>query len=152
MFTLLATCCFKMTIQHVTQKAKIRILSIDGGGIRGLIPALILNEIERLTAKPVSSLFDLIAGTSTGGILALALCVPNRNGDGPAHSASDVAQFYENDGPMIFSRSLRYTLLSLNGLLRSRYPSKAMEQVLERFYGGSRLKDALTSLLVPSYE
>jgi uncharacterized protein len=135
-----------------TCKTKVRILSIDGGGIRGLIPALILGEIERLTEKPVSSLFDLIAGTSTGGILALALCVPNRNGEGPAHSASDVAQFYIDDGPLIFSRSLKYKLASVNGLLRSHYPSKPIEQVLEKFYGGSRLKDSLTSLLIPSYE
>jgi patatin-like phospholipase/acyl hydrolase len=48
-----------------------KILSIDGGGIRGLIPALVLAEIETRTGKAVADCFDLIAGTSTGGILAL---------------------------------------------------------------------------------
>jgi len=48
-------------------------LSIDGGGIRGIIPALVLMEIEELTKKPIAKLFDLIAGASTGGILALGL-------------------------------------------------------------------------------
>ena len=50
-----------------------KILSIDGGGIRGLIPALILQEIERRTGQRIHTLFDLIVGTSTGGILAIAL-------------------------------------------------------------------------------
>ena len=49
-----------------------KILSIDGGGIRGIIPAVVLAELERITGAPVSSLFDLMAGTSTGGILARA--------------------------------------------------------------------------------
>ena len=48
-----------------------RILSIDGGGIRGIIPAMVLADVERRTGRPISSLFDLIAGTSAGGIIAL---------------------------------------------------------------------------------
>ena len=50
-----------------------RILSIDGGGIRGLIPAIVLAELETRVGKPTSSMFDLIVGTSTGGIIALGL-------------------------------------------------------------------------------
>ena len=49
-----------------------KVLSIDGGGIRGIIPALVLDEIERRTDKPISSLFDLVAGTSAGGSLPSA--------------------------------------------------------------------------------
>ena len=52
------------------------ILSIDGGGFRGIIPAMILAEIERRTGHRIAEMFDLIAGTSTGGILALGLTVP----------------------------------------------------------------------------
>ena len=55
----------------------IKILSIDGGGIRGIIPAIILSRIEEKTLKPIAELFDLIAGTSTGGLLALALTKPS---------------------------------------------------------------------------
>src|SRR5690242_8073772 len=54
----------------------IRVLSLDGGGIRGVIPAYLLSRIEQLTGQPISAHFDLIAGTSTGGILALGLSVP----------------------------------------------------------------------------
>jgi predicted acylesterase/phospholipase RssA len=54
-----------------------RVLSIDGGGTRGIIPALVLAELERLAGRRTFELFDLIAGTSTGGILACALCAPD---------------------------------------------------------------------------
>ena len=52
------------------------ILSIDGGGIRGIIPAMILAEIERRTGRRIAEMFDLVAGTSTGGVLALGLTIP----------------------------------------------------------------------------
>ncbi|WP_441293680.1 patatin-like phospholipase family protein [Brasilonema octagenarum] len=62
-------------------RPKYKILSIDGGGIRGIIPALLLAEIERRTQKPIFSLFDLITGTSSGGILALGLTKPRLTSD-----------------------------------------------------------------------
>ena len=57
-----------------------KILSIDGGGVRGLIPGMVVVEIERRMGKPVSELFDLIAGTSAGGHIALALTAPGTDG------------------------------------------------------------------------
>ena len=56
-----------------------RILSIDGGGIRGLIPAMILEQIEKDTGKRIHEMFDMIAGTSTGGILTLGLTKRNKS-------------------------------------------------------------------------
>ena len=56
---------------------RFKLLSIDGGGVRGIIPAIILAEIEKRTGKRICELFDLIAGTSTGGILTLGLTKPN---------------------------------------------------------------------------
>ena len=70
-----------------------RILSIDGGGIRGLIPALVLAHIEEQCGKPAAELFDVIAGTSTGGILALGLACPE-----PTYSARDLAGLYVGRG------------------------------------------------------
>jgi uncharacterized protein len=55
---------------------RVRVLAIDGGGIRGIIPALVLARIEELTGRRACELFDLIAGTSTGGIIALGVNVP----------------------------------------------------------------------------
>ena len=57
---------------------RFRMLSIDGGGIRGLIPALVLEELERRLERPLYSVFDVIAGTSTGGIITLGLTTARR--------------------------------------------------------------------------
>ena len=70
-------------------------LSIDGGGIRGIIPAMVLAEIEEHTGRPVAETFDLIAGTSTGGILALGLTMPGDGGEGPKCAAEDLISLYE---------------------------------------------------------
>jgi len=91
----------------------ITILSIDGGGIRGLIPALILKELEerlarRRNAQPLPRLFDLMAGTSTGGLIALGLCAPAITSDGhgylsePALTTDDLIRIYTDRGEEIF--------------------------------------------------
>lgn len=69
------------------------ILSIDGGGIMGLIPAMVLGEIEARTGCPAGALFDLVAGTSTGGIIACAVAagMPALPGDMAMDDASDTA-------------------------------------------------------------
>jgi patatin-like phospholipase/acyl hydrolase len=89
----------------------VRVLAIDGGGIRGLIPALVLAELERRAGRRVYELFDLIAGTSTGGILACALCAPD------PLPAEEVAAIYEEEGPEIFDRSVWQRIRSAEGLL-----------------------------------
>jgi patatin-like phospholipase/acyl hydrolase len=128
-----------------------KILSIDGGGIRGLIPALVLTEIERRSQKPVSSLFDLIAGTSTGGIIALGVTKPGEDG-GPAFSAEEIADLYLGRGERIFSAPFLHQLLSGWGLLDEKYPAKEVEAVFEEYFGEARLQDALTEVLVTSFD
>jgi len=129
----------------------IKVLAIDGGGIRGIIPAMILAEIENITQKPISSLFDLIAGTSTGGILGLGLAKPNDEGVA-AYSARDMINLYEEEGPKIFSRNIVHRARSLGNIIDEKYPSSGIDQVLEKYFGETRLKDALTDVVVISYE
>jgi predicted acylesterase/phospholipase RssA len=129
------------------------ILSIDGGGIRGIIPAMILAEIERRTGRRIAELFDLIAGTSTGGVLALGLTVPH---DGkakkPKYRASQLVAFYEDDGKEVF-HSFWHNIVSLHGLIDERYPSERFEQVLRKYLGErTRLSQAITEVLITSYE
>ena len=81
----------------------VKILSIDGGGIRGVIPAMILTEIEKRTGKTTAELFDFMAGTSTGAILALALNKPSDNGSAE-YTAKELVGLYETKGPLIFQR------------------------------------------------
>jgi patatin-like phospholipase/acyl hydrolase len=130
-----------------------KVLSIDGGGIRGVIPGTIMAEIERRTGEPIFNLFDLIAGTSTGGILALGLTKPDpQNLKKNEYSAGDAVKMYEDKGDEIFSRSVWYRLHSRFGLTDEKYPTKGIETVLDEYFGGARLKDALTNVLITSYE
>jgi patatin-like phospholipase/acyl hydrolase len=123
-----------------------RVLAIDGGGIRGLIPALVLAELERRAGRRVYELFDLIAGTSTGGILACALCAPN------PLPAEEVAAIYEEEGPAIFDRSVWQRFRSAEGLLDEKYEAGALDRALERFLADKRLADAVPDLIVPTYD
>jgi hypothetical protein len=123
-----------------------RILAIDGGGIRGLIPALVLTELERRAGRRVFELFDLIAGTSTGGILACALCAPD------ALPASELVKLYEDEGPEIFDRSLFQRIRSAEGLLDEKYDDAALDRALERFLQHKRLSETRPELLVPTYD
>src|SRR5262245_46158856 len=83
--------------------ASFRLLSIDGGGIRGLIPALVLAHIEEQTKTPICELFDAIAGTSTGGILALGLSKP---GGDLKTRAAELVELYRSRGREIFVEGL----------------------------------------------
>jgi patatin-like phospholipase/acyl hydrolase len=124
----------------------LRVLAIDGGGIRGLIPALVLAEVERRAGRPVHELFDLIAGTSTGGIIACAVCAPD------PMPAEEVASIYEEEGPAIFDRSVWQRIRSAEGLLDEKYDAGALDRVLERFLGDKRLADTRPDLIVPAYD
>jgi patatin-like phospholipase/acyl hydrolase len=130
---------------------RIKILSIDGGGIRGIIPAFILAEIERRTKKPIAELFHLIAGTSTGGILALALTKPSSEGK-PAYTAEELISLYEVEGPVIFHRPLLHKIRALGNLVEEKYPSSGIEKILDKYFKDSRLKDALTDVIITAYE
>jgi patatin-like phospholipase/acyl hydrolase len=123
-----------------------RVLSIDGGGIRGLIPALVLEELERRAERRVFELFDLIAGTSTGAILACALCAPD------PLPAARVAALYEEEGPEIFSRSIFQRIRSADGLLDERYDSATLDGALARFLSDKRLSRTRPDLVVPAYD
>src|SRR5262245_27383178 len=128
-----------------------KVLSIDGGGIRGIIPALVLADIERRTGRPISSLFDLVAGTSTGGIIALGMTKPGANGE-PEYSATEIAELYSGRGKKIFSSPILHQLSSAWGVLDEKYPATEVEKVFEEYFGDARLKDALTHVLVTAFE
>jgi len=130
----------------------VRILSIDGGGIRGVIPAVVLAEVERRTGRRVSDLFDLIAGTSTGGILAAALSRPADGAAGPRYTAEELIDLYVSEGPRIFSRSLIKRITSAEGYLDERYDSSGLDAALRRYLGEERLSGVLTNVLVTAYD
>lgn len=118
----------------------IRVLSIDGGGTRGLIPARLLVRLERELGRPHRDTFDVIAGTSTGALIAAGLCRPDR-----VVEAETIASTYKNGAAAIFPRPRR--------LLR--LPHKAVrpadfDRILGTYVGTSSLKDAAVELAIPA--
>jgi uncharacterized protein len=128
-----------------------KILSIDGGGIRGVIPAVVLAEIERRTGRPIAETFDLVAGTSTGGILALGLSRPGANGH-PRYAASELVGLYEAEGAKIFRRDPWRRFIALENLLDEKYSAKGIEEVLKEYFEDTTMSQALTEVLVTSYD
>lgn len=121
----------------------VRILSIDGGGIRGIIAATVLREL--LGDQRAADVFHLIAGTSTGGILACGLCKPN-----PLRP-QDLIDLYVDKGRDIFTRSFLGRLPGAD-LFEERYPAEPLESQLRRQLGETQLSQIRgVDLLVPSY-
>ena len=123
-----------------------KVLAIDGGGIRGLIPALVLAEVEKRTGQPISGLFDLVAGTSTGAIIACGLTRPQ------PMPADRLAALYEQEGPQIFDASLLKQITSLGGVIDERYDARELVRSLRRHLGDTRLGEAVTGILVTVYD
>ena len=113
-----------------------RILAIDGGGIKGVFPASFLATVEDSIGDNVANYFDLIVGTSTGGIIALGL--------GLGLSAKEILAFYEEFGPRIFGGNRRL------GWFRSKYNSIPLKEALEACFGEKKLGDSKKRLVIPS--
>jgi patatin-like phospholipase/acyl hydrolase len=129
--------------------ARKAILAIDGGGIRGLIPALVLQHIEdEIIKRPIADAFDVIAGTSTGGIIALGLtCVGETKR--PRYRAHELADIYVNDGQEIFPHE---AIAKARRFVEPKYPSTGREAVLDDKLGASRLADAATDVIITAYD
>ncbi|WP_353929448.1 patatin-like phospholipase family protein [Okeanomitos corallinicola TIOX110] len=143
---------------NTTAKSKCKILAIDGGGIRGIIPAMLLAEIEKRTQKPIFSLFDLISGTSSGGILALGLTKPKSiSGDHLSlaeYSAEDLVHLFVEYGVEIFYEPLFEKLLGpLEDIFfQPKYASTSREDILKQYFGKSLLENNLKEVFVTSYD
>ena len=129
---------------------KRRILCIDGGGILGTFPAAFLAEIEQHLDHPIGSYFDLIAGTSTGGILAIGLSLGLR--------ATELLDLYENRGPEIFGENhgtianvVYRKIRCFRWLYRRKHDSNALRAVLQEVLGDTRIGDAKTRVVVPAW-
>lgn len=139
---------------------KYRILAIDGGGMRAIIPGLLLAEIEKRTRKPIFELFDLIAGTSTGGILALGLTKPRLTPLVPdssptaQYTAEDLVQIYTEYGAEIFYEPFFEKLLGPieDILAQPKYSSEGREEILTEFFGNVPLRNNLKEVFVTSYD
>ena len=124
-----------------------KILSLDGGGIKGIFPAGILTFLEEncLDGQPIGDYFDLITGTSTGGILALGL--------GAGLTARALMDLYVNEGYRVFPPQQRRNGLKLwRRLLRNRYDRATLDELLQKTLGSKTLRDSRYRLLIPATE
>ena len=133
------------------------ILSIDGGGIRGIVPAQILTHIESLLKEiyddptyKIADHFDLIAGTSTGGILACAYLLSDFGR--PKYTAEEVVDIYFERGDDIFSIPLFHRIRSAGGVLDEKYPAEGLEETLQDYFGDAKLSDLLKPSLITAYD
>jgi len=124
---------------------RFRMLAIDGGGMKGLFSAAFLAEIENRIDGHVVDYFDLIAGTSTGGIIALGLAL--------GFPAQQLVEFYLERGSEIFPTSgpLSRSWVRLKALFGPRYDARHAERVLRELVGEARLGDACTRLVIPAF-
>jgi patatin-like phospholipase/acyl hydrolase len=139
-------------------KPKFKILSIDGGGIRGVIPCKILEFIESQTGGSLADQFDLLAGTSTGGIISLGLSTRKPDSH-ETYTASEMLQLYRENGRAIFQKRKRDLLSRLGSLLNfteqltaNPYESANIENILTKYFDERKLSEVNTDVLVTTYD
>lgn len=156
-----------------------KILSIDGGGVRGLIPARIVEELERRVGSPLADFFDVVMGTSTGALVAAALTAPHTSGR--PRAAAELPELYRHHGAQIFpmgrtdvsfgERLTGRRDMSLRDEMRAsaqrigsifggnrafeggaRHESRGVDSVLELFFGDVQLADCVTEIRITSFD
>ncbi|CAM3726962.1 CBASS cGAMP-activated phospholipase [Mesobacillus zeae] len=115
-----------------------KILSVDGGGVRGILPIAFLTELEKEYEKPAGEMFDIITGTSTGAIIAAALAVGIPMGE--------LLERYMIYGKKIFSPQAHL------GILKSVYSDRYLRRLLKKAFGTATLRDVNKPLLLPAVD
>jgi predicted acylesterase/phospholipase RssA len=156
---------------EMTQRRSVRVLAVDGGGVRGILPSRVLAALEEMTGRPTAELFDLAVGTSIGGIGVLSLARPGTDGR-PMCSAEDLMAFFTDRAADIFPgpslnwpRSLReledmvrrpthsVAVLGINREVgNARYSPEGLRRALEDRLGDATLGDAIVDVVVTSYD
>ncbi|WVY90995.1 hypothetical protein V8G54_036509 [Vigna mungo] len=148
-------------IQPPTYGNLVTILSIDGGGIRGIIPATIIHFLESQLQEldgpeaRLADYFDVISGTSTGGLVTAMLTAPDSN-NRPLFAAKDIKPFYLEHSPKIFPQHSGLGGTIIANLVRSlggpKYDGKYLHQVVREKLGEIRLHQTLTNVVIPTFD
>ncbi|CAL5349114.1 unnamed protein product [Camellia sinensis] len=142
----------KSPLQPPTYGNLITVLSIDGGGVRGLIPGTILgfleSELQKLDGEDarIADYFDVIAGTSTGGLVTAMLTAPNEK-NRPLFAAKDIKNFYLDNCPKIFPQ-----VRVIKALFGPKYDGKYLHSLVKEKLGNIKLHQALTNIAIPTFD
>jgi hypothetical protein len=130
------------TSTEIAEDKPFKILSIDGGGIKGLYSSTIMEHLEQRYG-PISDFFDMICGTSTGGLIALglALKIP----------ATEISNIYEKDGIKIFPYRTKWGGIIRQTFLKGKYSDKPLKEALQSFFGVHTVSDLCNLICIPSY-
>lgn len=138
------------TIHAEPNHEQYNILSIDGGGIRGLIPAVWLSELERIVGLKSCSMFHMMAGTSTGAIITAGLSLPDKhNTTIPRYSAMDIVQLYTIHADKVFSRHQSSTEYFWSG---NKYTDKGRKSLFDLYFDNIKLSQSLTDLVITAVQ
>ncbi|XP_058097032.1 patatin-like protein 2 [Magnolia sinica] len=139
----------------------VTVLSIDGGGVRGIIPGTILafleSKLQELDGEDarLADYFDLIAGTSTGGLVTTMLAAPDKD-NRPLFAANDINEFYLENCPKIFPQNRSGVLSSVKSLFGAisgpKYDGKFLHSKVQQLLGQTRIQDTLTKILIPTFD
>jgi hypothetical protein len=127
----------------MSEVKEFKILSIDGGGIKGLYASTILRHLEEKFNCRISDYFDLLCGTSTGGLIALALS--------QKITAERICSFYVQEGPKIFPKTGKTAGFLKQALWKGKYSDRHLKQALASIFGNKLIGDSHNLLCIPSY-
>ncbi|KAJ9562251.1 hypothetical protein OSB04_007411 [Centaurea solstitialis] len=146
--------------QPLITRKLITVLSIDGGGIRGIIPGVILeyleSQLQELDGEDarVADYFDVIAGTSTGGLVTAMLTAPDQN-NRPLYAAKDIVPFYLENSPKIFKQikgPFAGIIKLLKALVGPKYNGKYLKDLVTSLLGTTKLNQTLTNVVIPTFD
>ncbi|MCC8398319.1 MAG: patatin-like phospholipase family protein [Rickettsia endosymbiont of Labidopullus appendiculatus] len=127
------------------QTGQNKVLCLTGGGMKGMAELVVLQKIEEITGQPISKLFNIISGTSVGGLIAALLTIPKEEGSTePRYSAKEALELFENAAPEIFPKSWFNW-----GIIKHKYSQEPLKKMLEEHLGDNRLDDSLCRLIIP---
>lgn len=120
-----------------------KILSIDGGGIKGLYSSTIIEHLENKYNCCMSDHFDMLCGTSTGGLIALGLSLKM--------PAKEISQMYINQGIQIFPKTGKVKGYIKQALIKGKFSAKPLKNILEDLFGERKIKESNNLLCIPSF-
>ncbi|KAF0898903.1 hypothetical protein E2562_012610 [Oryza meyeriana var. granulata] len=135
----------------------VAVLSIDGGGVRGVIPGTILAFLEEKLQEldgpemRVADYFDVIAGTSTGGLVTAMLTAPGDDGR-PLFAAKDIVDFYLQHSPKIFPPASKWPLGLLRSMMGPKYDGRYLRSIVQELLGDKRVSQAITNVVIPTFD